>query len=770
MKIGNFDISLKRFANPAQKDVEIGEAGTTIYSGYITDDDYVSELTGSSALVTYDKMRKSDGVVKASLLAMELPIRAANWFIEPASDDPKDKEVADFVSDCLFNQMSITWDDFLRQCLLMLPFGFMVFEKVFTAVEFDKKEMIGWKKFAPRLPSTILKWTTEAGEDGITQTLQNGVGISIPIEKLLIFSHNKEGDNWLGISVLRSAYRPWFFKSHIEKINAMAFERQGLGIPYAILPKGSTRKDREKARNMLKNIRANEQAYMLKPEGWEIGFEDMKAGTIKDPDNSIRRYNREILISVLAQFLDLGAGNTGSRALSADQSSTFHNNLTAVARQVKDIINKYAIRQLVNLNYTVAEYPKLEFSNIGLPKYADLAKAMTGLVQQGILKPDEKLEDFVRQLMNLPDKPEDEEGEEKPKEKPKTKTLKPPEDEEKEAREMREMSEFSSWRELTFAEKKVNFKDIQRKMNSAEKSLMSDIKKILLGSVNDLIRQFQIFLETTNSPERSERLKNMTVKFRSQYRKAVYNTSKETFEYGKMIAAHEMKKTSPPTPANSLRAISKNADALTSVMANDLMKAGKMTLLLSLQQNRSTTETVRKISKAVRREAENIIFNTPTLTVSGAINQGRRSTFKHYEKDIYALQRSEILDEVTCNYCMSIDGRVFRKKDSFTNNDGIHSNCRGIWVSIVKEEIDKPTIGGIPKTLRERFDTVNVFKPPKNPIIKKDSLAAEFLREKKADDILALEDVEGVKESVAGDVKSLMELKKTIDETLDDER
>lgn len=718
-----FGYELKFFRAPPQKNKELGESGTEIYQGFITGDDYVPELTGTNALDTYDKMRKSDGVVKASLLACELPIRAANWFIEPASDDDSDKEVADFVSDCLFNQMSITWDDFLRQALLMLPFGFMVFEKVFKSVDIEGKEMVSWKKFAPRLPSTILKWEMETGDDGITQMLPSGNNISIPIEKLLIFTQSKEGDNWLGISVLRNAYRSWFFKNHIEKINAIAFERQGLGIPYVKLPKGYSPKDREKAEKLLKNLRANERGYIIIPDGWEIGFMDMKAGTVKDPDTSIRRYNREILISVLAQFLDLGAGNTGSRALSADQSTTFHNNLTAMARQIKDIINKYAIKQLVDLNYTVVKYPTLEFSKIGVIEYEKMAKALQSLSQSGLISTDEKLEDYIRELLNLPEKLEEEEKpeKEKPKEIPKQKELKP---------EKKEASEFISWRALTFAEQKINFKDIQKKMDEAEDKLMKALKEILSRSSNDLIRQMQIVLETPSSSEKRRRLINMSVKYQGEYRKEILNATKELFEYGKMIAAHEMKKEPPLSPASSLQDMSKSADNLVMIMGDGLLKAGKLALLLGLQQKKSMTETLNHITKAIKREARSIIFNVPAISVNGAINQGRRASFDFYQKDIYALQRSEILDKVTCNYCMSIDGRVFRKRDSFTRNDGIHSNCRGIWVEIMKEEKEKPSIAGMPISLRKGFETVNVFKLPKNPIIRKDSPAADFLRKR----------------------------------------
>ena len=99
MKIGRFEIKL--FRSPPQRGVELGESGVSIFGGYIIDEDYVTELTGSQAIDTYDKMRKSDGVVKAAILACELPIRAANWYIEPASEEDKDKEIADFVSACL---------------------------------------------------------------------------------------------------------------------------------------------------------------------------------------------------------------------------------------------------------------------------------------------------------------------------------------------------------------------------------------------------------------------------------------------------------------------------------------------------------------------------------------------------------------------------------------------------------------------------------------------------------------------------------------------
>ncbi len=752
MKLGPIEINIKNiFRSPSVSERELGETGTTIFGGFITDEDYVSELTGSEAITTFNKMRKSDGVVKSALLACELPIRAARWYVEPASDENIDKEVAEFVSQSLFEKMTITWDDFLRQALLMLPFGFSVFEKVFRSIDFNGKEMIGWKKFAPRLQSTIFKWKTDSGKDGVTQLLPTGGGyISIPIEKLLVFTHRKEGDNWVGISILRNAYRSWYFKEHIEKINAIAFERQGLGIPSITLPKGYTDKDRTKAETLLKNIRANEQGYMILPEGWVFEFKDTKGKSVKDPNETIRRYNREILGSVMAQFLDLGSGNSGSRALSTDQSAIFHNNLTAIARQVADGINKYAVKQLVDLNYTVSDYPKLKFSKIGIVQYEKIAKALSSLVQQNVIKPDPLLEDDVRILLGLPERSEEEKKEkEKPKKEPKEKDLKE-----------KKTSELVSWRALTFAEEKIDLVEIQSQMDKAEKELRSDLTRTLRLASDDLIRQTQAVLDSDEGKEKTDLLKGMNIKYQGEYRKALLTNNKETFAYAKNIAANEMKKSPPATPSASASNMFRSADNLTKVMANDLMKAAKLALLLGLQQGLSNRQILNKVIKGIRREADEIGFNVPAIAVNGAINQGRRVTFQVYKDDIYALQRSEILDSVTCNYCISVDKRIFKKGDLFTHTDGIHSSCRGIWVEILKDEREKPNIEGMPQSLRDRFETINVFKPPKNPIIKKDSPAAEFIRKRKSKlSEMKLED----------QIEPLIKLREKIDKALNDD-
>jgi hypothetical protein len=716
MKILGYEFKLfKEQKKPSiKKNEEIGSTGTSIVGGYLSDTDYVPELTGSSALTIYDEMRKSDGVVKASLLACQLPIRATNWFVEPASDDDLDIEVAEFVEYNLMNNMTITWDDFLRQALLMLPFGYMIFEKVFTDIEWNGKQMIGIRKFAPRLPDTVLKWQTRDNKDGITQiTIAKGE-VSIPLDKLIIFVNEKEGDNWSGISVLRSAYRPWYFKKTIEKINAIAFERQGLGVPIIKLPEDHSKADIARAREMLKNVRANEQAYMILPSGWEFEYADPKAGNVKDPDKSIQRYNREMLICVLAQFLDLGSGPTGSRALSVDQSTTFHNNLTAIAKQIQDAINKYAVKQLVDLNYNVQNYPELRFGRIGTIDYEKLTTSLKSVVDSGIVKSDDKLEAYLREVMDLPERTEEEETEKgKTKEEPK---------EELKKKASEKMIFWEPWRPLTFAEQKVDFKIINKKLVESEEALKKELKNVMSPAKDDFILQIERILNTKSISERNKRIANLSMKYQNDYRAKILESMKEVYAFGKTSVAHEMKNKVPATPQEYISNMSLQATALTDKMNSDITETAKTTMLTNLQQKKTKPQTLAITTEMIKKSVDKYWQNTPPVVVSGSLNQGRRTTMDKYQSDIYAVQRSEILDSRTCDYCLSIDGRVLKKKDAMLKMDAVHSNCRGIWVEIMKNEEVKPPITGVPESLRGNWGgMINLVKQPSKPIVRKDS-------------------------------------------------
>ena len=404
---------------------ELGVSGTTIINGFI-EEDYRSDLQGREGCLTYEQMRKSDAQVFAILLACELPIRSTKWFIEAGVNssgkiDNKSQEVADFIKYNLFEALENTFDDLLREILTMLPFGYSVFEKVYGL---DQNSQVILKKLGYRKQSTIYKWQTDDRQPGLvqlvpgntddaTESSKKNANISIPMQKLLLFSFRKEGKNYEWASILRSAYKHWYIKDKLYKFDAIRHERQSVGIPIIYLPKNSTPEDKLEAQRIVRNIRSTEQTGIVMPgpkdEGWLFEFADSRANSGTDLFESIKHHNREISKNVLAQFLELGDTQSGSRALGESQWDLFLLSLEAIAKQIADTINKHLIQEMVDLNYDIWEYsyPQLKFEKLWSVDYAVLTTNLVALTGAGLLEKDDNLEDYIRESFGLPAKQND---------------------------------------------------------------------------------------------------------------------------------------------------------------------------------------------------------------------------------------------------------------------------------------------------------------------------------------------------------------------------
>jgi hypothetical protein len=716
--------------------VALGDSGTEMFHGYIAEE-YNTDLADLQGIKIYDEMRRSDGTVRATIQAITLPVRRAHWYIEPAGDDNESKQVAEFVEHALFDWQTITWDDFLRHALLMLPFGVMVFEKVFALNEEGK---IVWHKLAPRLPKSIQRWEMANGQPGIQQRTSDGKLVDIPREKLCIFVNEMEGDNWWGTSILRAPYKHWFMKNQFYKIDAIAFERQGLGVPRVKYPQGSTDKEIKDAEESLKRLRAHEEAYISIPEGWEVDFMEMGAKSTRDPATSIAHHNREIAKSVLAQFLELGATETGSRALSEDHSRLFMLSLEAVANTIKDVFNKYAIPQLINLNFSVKEYPTLEYADIRDIDAEKLANAYNTLTLAGGLKATESDERYFRELMDLPEltdedlkKREEEQKKQEKLEQEAAKNAAKPIPDRKKASELdfekkKIAAEFKPFRKLTFAEDKVDFNRINNELNRLEEGFNADARRILSQSRDRYLNKLREVVKKKDNVA----IKALQLQFGTEYARTLKELMKESFVYGKNGAAKEMNVQAPANPQQMLSIIDAEADAIAKHHAQELTRKSKQGLLEGLKKQAALNVLVGELHEQMTRQIEKLTGDTSGIVTGGYMNHGRGVVFDAYDDRIYALQRSEILDTKVCNYCLSIDGRIIEKDDSFGLNTIFHSSCRGLWSEILVEEEEKPPISGIPQSLRDRFgDAVNALIQPRKPIVKKDSLANKFIKKKK---------------------------------------
>lgn len=396
---------------------EFGASGTFIAAGSITQEEYNSNLTGQNARKIFDIMRRSDGTTHAALQAVTLPILSIDYNVEPASDDAADVDNAEFVKHELMNR-NINWHSFLRESCTMFPFGFSVFEKTFELTEFNGKARIGIQKIASRKQRTVLFWQTKDGKPGIQQQLlsANADGkqglIDIPMEKLIVFTNEREGDNYEGISLLRFAYKDWDMKDKLGLVNAISLEKMGVGVPVLTVPADADEAEKAKARASLRQFRANEEAYLELPgatEGWGVEMLDMKANTVKDILPTIMYHDRQILLSVLAQFLELGAKGGGSKALSQDHSAMFMMSEEAAVKNIVSTIQKQLIEPLCDLNFTDMPngYPKLTSGRVSDEDITNVAASVNQLMVAGALTADPTLESWIRESLHAPELPEE---------------------------------------------------------------------------------------------------------------------------------------------------------------------------------------------------------------------------------------------------------------------------------------------------------------------------------------------------------------------------
>lgn len=396
------------------------EAGANaLTSGLI---EYVPELTlGLPAIQTYLRMYWQDAQVRTTIRAAMTPVLGANWYVKPFSPEPDDMVIRDFCAWNLFQGMSIPWSKVLQHACSCIYLGAAVDELVWTQRPWvhpnkgaNSKNMITLQKIAPRVMSTIQKFNYDqnGGPAGVTHTKYNPSDpnsqpqdVDIPIEKLLIFSYDQQSADLRGLSVLRSAYKHWYYKENFYKIDGVQKERHGAGVPLIELPPGFDDDDLAFAQQLGRGIRTNERGYILQPPGWKISFAQL-SGNMVDALESAMHHDMMIARNILVQFINMGgsaSGSSGGRAQGAVLLDLFLMASKHFATLIADVFNQYLIPQLVSYNFNVDKYPEIAFKGIGDEKDQQaMSAALRNLAQAGLITLDGETEDWIREQFDMP--------------------------------------------------------------------------------------------------------------------------------------------------------------------------------------------------------------------------------------------------------------------------------------------------------------------------------------------------------------------------------
>lgn len=757
-----------------KKAKEIGRSGTKQFGGFIVEDQN-TDFIGQNAIRIYEEMRKTDATVAGTLRALRLPILAAEWRIDTADkEDDQANEIAEFVRSNLFDTLEGGFHAFLRQALTHLDFGFSYFEKVYEVKDGGEVRL---RKLAQRLQTAHWKWMMDDDPTtpGVTQVLLSvdrrqdpdaKLNPQIPMSKLVLFTHDKEGDNHEGVSVLRSAYKHFHFKDTLYRIDGVKHER-GAGVLVIKVPKGATQKALDAAEELGENFKENDKSYIVQPDGWETsllsdGIKDQTGGLMA----SVGHHDRMIMTNILAQFLDLGSDAKGSFALSKDQTSFFAMILMDIAANVSCVMNDQCIKELVDLNYGPQEkYPTLCSSKIGDTDVAVMAEALSKLCTSGLIKKDPQLFTWIHDTFGLPKvspedfeadatdpnaKPGDEEpamdpvtGEPivQPAVDPKTGKPLPPAKTGKPAAEKppnpsgvgepAEYSEMKYWRPLTAAEKRVSFPEIGKFFDDSESEIAAELAKLTDAQKAKLLKDSERIIAENDVAA----VNDIALPGETAIAGQIADQAKAAFEKGKAMAAGEMGVAIPVTTAYAKKHLAAKIELYMKRRADAITDPVKARLLHLMNNDVGKAAALFDIEKTIQKNATTVNDGLSARVGVEFFNEGRYLTFDDMKEQLHGLQRSEILDEKTCTMCMSLDGRVVSASDPFAQIDQVHDGCRGGWVGILKTDADLPAVKPIPKTLLDRFErtdgipSTNAFDQPPKPVVTKDSRAARKIKD-----------------------------------------
>lgn len=381
---------------------ELGRT-TTLYANFGRDE-YNSEFRGRMGLEKYDKMRRQDSATRSALRILKTPINGATWFIQPAEESKKHVKIAQFVDLNLRHWMTYSWPVVLREALNMLDYGFYPFEKVYGFKEWKGKNYLIIKKLASRHPLDLIEDGWEYDEHGGPKgghfyNFPGGPGhVFIPVDKLAVFTFDLEGGDLRGLSILRSAYKHWFFKEQAYKIDGIQKERHGIGIPIIKLPPGFTPEDRIAAHEIGRNLRSNEKAHVVLPPNWEILFAKLEGQPVSALATA-DHHARMIFMNVLAQAMY----DSGSEGGTASAMELFYKSTREIATIIAGVVNQYIIPDLVGANWDVDNFPELKVRRLGDMKEArELSFAIRNLVGAEVVRVDDRLEEWAREAMDAP--------------------------------------------------------------------------------------------------------------------------------------------------------------------------------------------------------------------------------------------------------------------------------------------------------------------------------------------------------------------------------
>ena len=386
-----------------------------------------TDLSIKNSFKTYRDM-KLDPMIGGSLSFIKALISKTGYQVKAVKGSTaQQKELVKAINNSLSNS-AYGRKRLLDNVLSMLDYGASMFEVVLTK---NTKGQFVFDVISPIHLSTVNKFNFKRGvlqqvtinpasNDGLL--FDDAATEDVDGKKVLLFRLESDQDFPLGKSLLYGCYTAWKTKSILNEYTTIGAAKNlstvvKVSLPleyinaYMSDPASDEAKYTEELLASVENLHAGKACYAVIPSDLSSGGQSLfdisgisseSGNSTFNAEQSIERYNREILFNMQTSVLALGSNSQGSFSLAENSTNLlglFIQNIFAV---IKDEFNK-ALKMVWEANgQSQDKLPELVFEDVDEQDLKVFSESWTNLVNAGAVQNNVETENLIRKQFGMP--------------------------------------------------------------------------------------------------------------------------------------------------------------------------------------------------------------------------------------------------------------------------------------------------------------------------------------------------------------------------------
>ncbi len=378
------------------------------------------------SMAVFEDMEEKDSRIFSCLDVRKINVLSKSYHIEPASDSPADKKIAEFVGECLTTYFGKSnsietadespFESFLYEALDAIPKGVSIGEIIWAEakdriyvqeVKFKPQHLFAFGGTDLASFSTATQLYPQTGRLRLRSgvKLDDPLGAELPEHKFFVFSYRPRYGNRWGSPLLRKVYwQSWIKRNSITQW--LKYQEKGSGV--VIAKYNDTASEAEQSNALQAATAVQEESAVAIPKKFLLEVHEMVRNIGSSHKELVDDFcNSEIALAILGQTLtSRGSDGGGSRALGEVHERVADRISEVDAKSLMAVVNKRIVRPIVLLNF--GPEAKCPTWMIDYESQEDLTAVAKRL---GILRKDVGLplpQGHVYELMQLPE-PKDEE-------------------------------------------------------------------------------------------------------------------------------------------------------------------------------------------------------------------------------------------------------------------------------------------------------------------------------------------------------------------------